>query len=657
MAIGKTLTVYLAADVSKLRSGLNSADRSLSGFSKSLSSMVGPALIGATAAAGAFAVSLAVDGVQAAIQEEAELAKLSKTLDNLGFGAQTDEVNGFIDSLQYASATSDSTLRPAFSRLLTATNDVAQAQSLLQLALDVSAGTGKSLETVTNALGKAYDGNLGALGKLGAGIDSSTIKSKDLDGAIDQLGKTFGGQSATAAATLGGQITTLGIAFDELKESFGTGFLKGMAQSAGGIGNMTQTMRDLQPEVGLVGEFFGELGVKLLETGAFFAKLDREIKSRFNETIARSVNGLIQLGDILGIVSDEEAAKADADFELYKSSGYATQGTNALTGALVDQQAALERLALYSGRKGNFGMGVPFKALADGFESLTPVIDPVIPKVTGLGKAVEKMNPRLRAQIDLVKTLTSQLDDAGKALVSARKDMDDWIDSMAGQITSGIDLGAVYDAAFDDAGKSTGQSLLEGFNKQIQQAGIFGDYLKKLNSEGGPELRDAVAALGPEAGNKLAEQIIKDGLIPTMQSQLVAVKQQAQTTAEAMTPEFLVAGVNSAVNFLIGTQNALSAATSQLEEMGRVMGKTIGDAAAEEIRAALAAAGVAMSGGNATLAGVNGPAMSAEAAARVAAGGGSFASALSSTSIAQAIERAIFDSNQRLGRTGQAVLQ
>jgi hypothetical protein len=363
------------------------------------------------------------------------------------------------------------------------------------------------------------------------------------------------------------------------------------------------------------------------------------------------------LGDILGVVSDEEAAKADADFELYKSSGYATQGTNALTGALVDQQAALERLALYSGRKGNFGIGVPFKALADGFESLTPVIDPVIPKVTGLGKAVEKMNPRLRAQIDLVKTLTSQLDDAGKALVSARKDMDDWIDSMAGQITSGIDLGAVYDAAFDDAGKSTGQSLLEGFNKQIQQAGIFGDYLKKLNSEGGPELRDAVAALGPEAGNKLAEQIIKDGLIPSMQSQLVAVKQQARTTAEAMTPEFLVAGVNSAVNFLIGTQNALSAATSELEEMGRAMGKTIGDAAAEEIRAALAAAGVAMSGGNATLGGVNGPSMSAEAAARVAAGGGSFASALSSTSIAQAIERAIFDSNQRLGRTGQAVLQ
>jgi hypothetical protein len=335
-----------------------------------------------------------------------------------------------------------------------------------------------------------------------------------------------------------------------------------------------------------------------------------------------------------------------------------------LAGAIQIAGAAISTADVFSASQGGtptggytpkYEQGVARAILA--MQKLKDNQDGVRESQGSLTKVVKEMDPALRRQIDLVKSLTSQLDDAGKALEAARKDMDDWIDSMAGQITSGIDLGAVYDAAFDETGKSTGQSLLEGFNKQIQQAGLFGDYLKRLNSEGGPELRDAVAALGPEAGNKLAEQIIKDGLIPSMQSQLVAVKQQAQTTAEAMTPEFLIAGVNSAVNFLIGTQNALGAATSQLEEMGRAMGKTIGDAAAEEIRAALAAAGVAMSGGNATLGGVNGPAMSAEAAARVAAGGGSFASALSSTSIAQAIERAIFDSNQRLGRTGQAVLQ
>ena len=266
MAIGgKTLTVYLAADVSKLKNGLNSADRSLSGFAGNLSNMVGPALIGAAAAAGAFAVAMAVDGVQAAIQEEAELAKLSTTLNNLGFGAATEEVNTFIDDLQYTAAVSDSTLRPAFSRLLTATNDVTQSQKLLQLALDVSAGTGKSLETVTNALGKAYDGNLGALGKLGAGIDSSTIKSKDLQGAISQLSTTFAGQSTAAANTLEGQIKILGISFDELKESFGTGFLKGIGDATGGIRDVYSIMRDAQPAAEDLGSKVGELGVTMVD--------------------------------------------------------------------------------------------------------------------------------------------------------------------------------------------------------------------------------------------------------------------------------------------------------------------------------------------------------------------------------------------------------
>ena len=637
MAIGgKTLTVYLAADVSKLRSGLNSADRSLSGFGSSLNNMVGPALIGAAAAAGTFAVALAVDGVQAAIQEEAELAKLSTTLNNLGFGAQTEQVNAFIDELQFSAAVSDSTLRPAFQRLLTSTNDVTQAQNLLTLALDVSAGTGKSLETVTNALGRGYDGNLGALGKLGAGIDAQTIKSKDLDGALSQLSTTFAGQASTSANTLQGELAKTSIAFDELKEAIGQGILEAFGSGTKGISGLSEGIRTFTPAAKE-----GAKAATVLGTAIVAGPLE-------------SMNYATKTGGII--------------WTFNKAIQFITGSTDDSTEAILANAQALSSwnntaMVLDKYVRGGYS-GIPastmFNSLDTWREKQEALLKPV-EKTTklsgGLTKAVKEMDPALRKQIDLVKTLTTQLGEASKAVETARKEMYDWQSQMADQITSGIDLGAAYNAAFDQEGKATAQSLLEGFNKQIAQAGVFGDYLKTLNSEGGPELRDAVAALGPETGSKLASEIIKQGLIPTMQSQLVAVKQQARTTAEAMTPEFLVAGVNSAVNFLIGTQNALGAATSQLEEIGRAMGKTIGDAAAEEIRAALAAAGVAMAGGNATLAGTNGPLMSTEAAARVAAGGGSFASALSSTSIAQAIERAIFDSNQRLGRTGQAVLQ
>jgi hypothetical protein len=649
--LGKTLTVYVAADTSKLKKGLSDADQGFTVFGKSLNSLVGPALIGATAAAGAFAVKLGVDGVQAAMQEEAELAKLSTTLNNLGFGNQTEQVNAFIDELQYASATADSVLRPSFDRLVRSTGSVTEAQSALQIALDVAAGTGKSLEAVSAALGKAYDGNTGALSKLGAGIDAATLKSGDMNAINEKLTATFKGQSDAAADTASGGMKKLQIAADELIEAFGTGLVGAADASSQAIDDAVQTMRDLQPAAQNVGEEVASTGQAWLKAADYFLlAVDAASSSKWGlattlifgsgdalEQAGKEARGLGKQFEYVQYAAYQAAATMNEAFafggaETGGTPTTAYNGINSMNNMLARMQDRLKKTKEAAGGTGGGGGG-------------------------GLTGAIEKMNPRLREQIDLVKQLTYQLDKAGSELENARQEMTDWIDSMAGQITSGIDLGAAYSAAFDEEGKSTGQSLIEGFNKQIQQAGIFGDYLKRLNSEGGPELRDAVAALGPEAGNKLAEQIIKDGLIPSMQSQLVAVKQQARTTAEAMTPEFLIAGVNSAVNFLIGTQNALGAATSQLEEMGRAMGKTIGDAAAEEIRAALAAAGVAMSGGNATLGGVNGPAMSAEAAARVAAGGGSFASALSSTSIAQAIERAIFDSNQRLGRTGQAVLQ
>ncbi len=648
MAIGKTLTVYLAADVSKLRSGLAQADNSLSGFGNKLTSMVGPALIGAAAAAGAFAVALAVDGVQAAMAEEAELTKLSTTLENLGFSAASGEINTFIDDMQFATGVTDSELRPAFERLLISTGNVAQAQKLLSVALDTSAGGGKSLESVANALGKAYDGNFGALNKLNAGIDASIIKNKDLDGAVQQLSTTFGGQAVAQAETLQGQIEILGIAFDELKESLGKGLIEGFTSTGGGIGNLSVRMRELQPETEDLGKKLGMLASNLLDA-ALGAK-----------AFADRGNELLQ-----GILSFGGPA-----FELIGNA--ALDALNPIQG-VIDKLAGVNKaINPSSGAAFLFGGaetgGTPtgaydsINAMGNAISRFSTEVETAKTKVgtksgTGLTNAIEKMNPILRAQIDLVKSLTTQLGEASKAVETARKEMYDWQSQMANQITSGIDLGAAFGAQFDAEGKSTGQSLIDGFNKQIEQAGLFGGYLQTLNTQGGPELRDAVAGLGPEIGNKLAKQIIDEGLVKTFQDKLVTVKSTARTAAEAMTPEFLVAGVQSAVNFLIGTQNALGAATSQLEEMGRAMGKTIGDAAAEEIRAALAAAGVAMSGGNATLGGVNGPAMSAEAAARVAAGGGSFASALSSTSIAQAIERAIFDSNQRLGRTGQAVLQ
>jgi hypothetical protein len=629
---GKTLTVYLAADTTKLRNGLNSADRSLSGFGNKLNSMIGPALIGATAAAGAFAVALAVDGVQAAMDEEAELAKLNTTLENLGFSAASDEINTFIDDMQFATGVSDSNLRPAMQSLLVSVGNVAEAQKLLNIAVDTSVGTGKSLESVAKALAKAYDGNFGALGKLGAGIDASIIKSKDLDAATQQLSDTFGGQAAAKAETLQGQIQILGIAFDELKESLGKGLINGFVQSGDGITKLTARMRELQPQTEALGFDIGVLGQNLLEA-ALGAK-----------DFIDSTNEMIQTVLSKGSPVVQQFANTFLDF---------LNPVGAAIGKLSDFNKAVNPSGGFNPSRAEDSLDRVSKAAAgmgQRFAEVVEELDPLVNKQTKLGSVVEKMNPRLRAQIDLVKELTGKVSDAGKALEDARNKMNDFISGMAGNITSEINLGTAFEAMFNSEGEKTGQSLLDGFNKQITEAGIFGGYLKQLNSEGGPELRDAVAALGPEAGNKLAKEIIDQGLIPTLQSKLVDVQHMAETTAAEMVPPMLVAGVASAAGYLMTMQAELDESSALLAEMGRKMGATLTEAMVKEIRDALAAAGFASINANATMAGAPTPGMDQ---AQLIAG----SPLLNGTAIMQAIQRAISDSDQRLGRTGQVVLQ
>jgi hypothetical protein len=294
MAVGKTLTVYLAADVSKLRGSLNSADRSLSGFAKNLSGMVGPALIGATAAAGAFAVAIGVEGVQAALADEAAMTKLNKTLENLGFDAVSEDVQKFIDTTAYASGVSDDQLRPSLNRLLLATNDVATAQSSLTLALDIAAGTSKSVEQVSNALGKAYEGNLGALSKLGVGIDSATLKSMSMSEITTVLSGKFAGQAAAAAETYQGKIDRLNIAVDEAKETIGYALLNALDdvtsafggvdglqgvidETARGLGFLIDDMATLITLFGTAKPATDNANKSWLETGTFLGGLAQQI--------------------------------------------------------------------------------------------------------------------------------------------------------------------------------------------------------------------------------------------------------------------------------------------------------------------------------------------------------------------------------------------
>ena len=235
MAGNRTLKLSILADVDDLKKNLATADNEVQGFGGKLEKfgkMAAAAFAAAAAAAAAYAVKIGIDGVKAAIEDEAAQKRLAMALEN-ATGATNEQIKAVEDQIlkyQLAYGVSDKDLRPALQRLALSTNDLTKAQDLLATALDVSIGTGKPLETVTNALAKAYDGSTTSLAKLGVGLSSAELKSMSFAQVQDQLNRTFGGAAQEQANTYQGQIARLTQTFEEAKESIGARLLPVLQQ-------------------------------------------------------------------------------------------------------------------------------------------------------------------------------------------------------------------------------------------------------------------------------------------------------------------------------------------------------------------------------------------------------------------------------------------
>jgi hypothetical protein len=226
MAGNRTLKLSILADVDNLKKSLDSGAKDVQTFGDKIEGfgkVAGAAFLAAGAAAAAYAGKLAIDGVKSAIEDEAAQAKLATTLKNVTAATDTQiaATEKYITQTSLAFGVTDEQLRPSLDRLVRSTKDVEEAQKLQTLALDIAAGTGKDLGAVSEALGKAYDGNLGALKRLGVGIDEDIIKSKDFDAATAALSETFAGQATVQAETFEGKLSRLNVAFDEGKETVG----------------------------------------------------------------------------------------------------------------------------------------------------------------------------------------------------------------------------------------------------------------------------------------------------------------------------------------------------------------------------------------------------------------------------------------------------
>jgi hypothetical protein len=192
--------------------------------------------------------------VTAALEESKAVAVLNNQLKNLGLAFAATGVNAYIDSLQRATGVSEDQLRPAFSQLIRATNDLGKAQQLLALSLDISAANGKSVEAVTMSLNRAYLGNTTALGRLGVGLTKAELKTLSFEQIQERLTKLFAGSAKAAVDTYAGSMAKLQIAAKEATETIGFALIDGVTRLGDekGIDSAAESMARLAAETGFV---------------------------------------------------------------------------------------------------------------------------------------------------------------------------------------------------------------------------------------------------------------------------------------------------------------------------------------------------------------------------------------------------------------------
>ncbi len=297
--------------------------------------------------------------VKAFAEDDKAATALGQTLKNLNlaYGSNIGTVNGFINRLESQTGVLDDELRPAMDRLLRATGDVTKSQELLGLALDIAAGTGKSVTQVSQSLQKAYLGQTQALGRLGVGLSKVELSSSSFEEIQQRLTTLFAGQASAAAETFAGQLDKLTIAANNAKETIGKGLYDaitalsgggataatdnidklatGIADSLKNTGQLIDRLDKLKPILIAFGVAAAAafLPITTAIAGAIF--LLGDLNKRLNEQTFRK--GIIPggMGNISMTVSSQDTQRADK--AAAAAAAKQVKATNTLTKAQKDQ--------------------------------------------------------------------------------------------------------------------------------------------------------------------------------------------------------------------------------------------------------------------------------------------------------------------------------
>ena len=210
---------------------LAKGQKQITGFEKNVKSLA--KAFGVTFSAAALA-QYGKNAVKAFADQQLEVAQLTTAVRNLGLAFATPEIDQYIDKIEAATGVNRDQLQPAMLKLLQVTGSVTKSQELLNLAMDVSAGTGADLTTTSEKLSQAYVGNFKGLRSLNLGLTQAELASTDFEKVQARLQVLFAGQAKVAADSYVGSMNKLAIASENASEKIGKSLLGALTALSGG---------------------------------------------------------------------------------------------------------------------------------------------------------------------------------------------------------------------------------------------------------------------------------------------------------------------------------------------------------------------------------------------------------------------------------------
>lgn len=241
---------------------LAKGQKTVSSFAKNVGKSLGLAF----GTAGVIAFGKA--SVKAFAENEKSAARLANVVKNLGQAFELPGIERNLDEISAKFGYEGEVLRAAFQKLITTTGSATKAQELLNLSLDIAAGSGEDLLTVNQDLAALYSGNTKGLKKYNLGLTQTELKTLKFEDAVSLLGKTFKGSAGQELTTFSGKMRVLGEAAGNAQEIIGGGLVDAFALLAGekdGVDPLVTAMTDMATAISDATVGLGSLLSKLKE--------------------------------------------------------------------------------------------------------------------------------------------------------------------------------------------------------------------------------------------------------------------------------------------------------------------------------------------------------------------------------------------------------